>query len=264
MTPRPVKQKQILKNGLRIRGEKLRTVEYKAKPSPAILCYNCSQYGNTTAFCQNEKTCSQCGLKGHDRKTCPNLDAPPKCPNCGKDHSANSMECALYKKHREWSEAKKVCYEEASHPAANKIDTTRLAACLTEVALHIIRFVRPDLKGDPIKDAAVSDTTADMVAHTVSKHYRRQVTKTEIASFVLHKREKQAAKASYAAVAASSLPPNRAPRQRKVSISSTQCQSRSPSTDCTSSRAKCTAPDTPRRPPAIPPRKSPSNPAQNG
>lgn len=64
-------------------------------------CHNCQDFGHGTLFCQNVPRCVKCD-KNHLTKQCDkNPAAPPKCVNCGGEHTANYSKCEKYLKHLE-------------------------------------------------------------------------------------------------------------------------------------------------------------------
>lgn len=65
-------------------------------PNPKInQCYRCQKWGHTERYCHGEMKCVKCA-GDHNYKKCTRNDEttdPPKCANCGGDHTANYKKC---------------------------------------------------------------------------------------------------------------------------------------------------------------------------
>lgn len=88
-------------------------------PAP-MQCFNCQKFGHTAQRCSNDSIC-KCGLPVSSNHQCVN---PPRCPNCGTNHTANSKDCISYENEKEIQRLKVIqgmTYKEAktlvNHPA---------------------------------------------------------------------------------------------------------------------------------------------------
>lgn len=69
-------------------------VEPSKSPQPLpIRCENCQTYNNHyTRDCHNPPICGHCSQQ-HKTRSCPNLEAQPKCATCNEPHSTYSYKC---------------------------------------------------------------------------------------------------------------------------------------------------------------------------
>ena len=75
-----------------IRWEKYRATR------PIQQCFNCQQFGHSSAFCGRPAQCVKCD-KSHQTQQCTKRPTdPPKCINCGGEHPANYSGCPTIKK----------------------------------------------------------------------------------------------------------------------------------------------------------------------
>jgi hypothetical protein len=97
-------RKHCLKEGLIIAGERVRVVNYKAY-SPKTQCYRCQGYSHNPTTCHKAIRCRLCAENHHTRDhkcaTCNSSDlcshTEAKCTNCNGNHTANSIECEIFR-----------------------------------------------------------------------------------------------------------------------------------------------------------------------
>ena len=83
-------------------------------PKP-LRCFNCQKFGHHEDNCKltDAVICDRCGESKHTSSIC---QRPFKCVNCGKEHSARSTECEVWKREKEIMRIKtirKISYFEA-------------------------------------------------------------------------------------------------------------------------------------------------------
>ena len=83
-------------------------------PNP-LRCFNCQKFGYHEDNCKltDAVICDRCGESKHASSIC---QRPFKCVNCGKEHSARSTECEVWKREKEIMRIKtirKISYFEA-------------------------------------------------------------------------------------------------------------------------------------------------------
>ena len=83
-------------------------------PNP-LRCFNCQKFGHHEDNCKltDAVICDRCGESKHTSSIC---QRPFKCVNCGKEHSARSTECEVWKREKEIMRIKtirKISYFEA-------------------------------------------------------------------------------------------------------------------------------------------------------
>ena len=85
-------------------------------PNP-LRCFNCQKFGHHDDNCKltDAVICDRCGESKHTSSIC---QTPFKCVKCGKEHSARSTECEVWKRKKEIMRIKtirKISYFEAKN-----------------------------------------------------------------------------------------------------------------------------------------------------
>jgi hypothetical protein len=66
------------------------------KTTGAAQCFSCQGFGHSSNHCQHAARCVKCA-GSHPTKECKKLaETPPKCCNCGGEHTANYRRCPAY------------------------------------------------------------------------------------------------------------------------------------------------------------------------
>lgn len=105
VVPRTANHERILDlptiEGTPITVERFRGGRFK------IQCFNCQNYGHTQRQCKDKPRCMKCSLE-HPSYLCKKPhDSPPKCCNCGGDHTANFSGCPARVQKKKQKETKK-------------------------------------------------------------------------------------------------------------------------------------------------------------
>lgn len=66
--------------------------------SHVIQCKRCQRFGHSQANCGLQPRCVKCTGQHHYSECTKIKSAPPKCVNCGDEHTANYKGCSIYKK----------------------------------------------------------------------------------------------------------------------------------------------------------------------
>lgn len=72
------------------------TVEAPRKRNELVQCHRCQLFGHTKSYCKRPFNCVKCGLNHPTAECKKDLNTPPRCVNCLKNHTANYKGCQIY------------------------------------------------------------------------------------------------------------------------------------------------------------------------
>lgn len=71
-------------------------IEPPKSTNDIIQCHRCQEFGHSKTYCRKSFVCVKCGL-GHPTTNCPkDIETPPKCVHCLKQHTASYRGCEVY------------------------------------------------------------------------------------------------------------------------------------------------------------------------
>jgi hypothetical protein len=91
-------------------------------PNP-LRCFKCQKYGHHQGICRRTIACQVCSQEGHDTKECNN---PPRCCNCGGEHSPGARLCPTWEREKQINTIK--VQKNISFPEARRCLEMRNAA----------------------------------------------------------------------------------------------------------------------------------------
>ena len=72
-----------------IENERISVRPFKRKP---LQCFKCFKFGHPSAICNGDQLCVGCSAPAHG-----DCSDPPKCANCGQNHTSRDRVCHVYK-----------------------------------------------------------------------------------------------------------------------------------------------------------------------
>ena len=111
---------------------KIGHVSFQVRPCvfPTLQCYNCQMVGHTALGCTRMRRCLICS-GNHHHKDCTN--SVKFCANCKKSHTANSSDCDIIKRAKQYERAKTINSKEMQQPGGG---TSNLIAGETIAEVH--------------------------------------------------------------------------------------------------------------------------------
>lgn len=143
------------------------SVEPKRKSKEIPQCTRCQRYGHTKNFCNLDPRCVRCTGQ-HHYSQCPLAKTvPPKCINCGENHTANFKGCKLYQ------DLKTKVVKSQSKSTGNARDFNAIACADNQT-------VWPNLSREPANNSKMPNNQlgrplvsyADMSNSNVPKHLK--------------------------------------------------------------------------------------------
>ena len=126
------------------------------KRRKATQCFKCQRFGHTAEYCNNDPRCVKCD-QPHLTKESKRVKGahPPKCTNCGGEHSANYTMCPVYLKHLAKMETRQI-----SKQRQPKRTTTQAPTMTNENFPPLPKFIwlsQPTRPAQPIGNSWATD-----------------------------------------------------------------------------------------------------------